>query len=344
MSQLPHPRHFFSAREVRQKKYIIEASNQTLYVTNPDNGRCGAKRDVIVFGNERLAVFWEKTDTEPLYKEILMSLDWIDKYLAIGGYVMNYDATSKAIKRYEGNDEVLRKWVIEADVELCRGLGGAAYNGRSWCATPQQLFSVLPNTVHDPKPTIHQVIFYEMGRAMWNLALDDTLDWELDAPQHYGYWTLGFNGAMTVLAPEMIGCEMDYYGWDVAGFRQLRATDLATYVNDSQWTFANTWCAYLLPWTVGQSRSQSVNDLMSGLLIHLSDNYGGMAFLHHLFVNAAAQPKYNRDQRQEKATNLVRSAYLAARTTAGDAKALELYQYFRNTLRWDFLPFAPSSL
>ena len=336
---MPSPTDYFTPAEVDRHKYIIEESNQRLYIKNSSGG-CWANADVIVFGNSEVCIFWQKNNQTVKYRELLLSLQWLERYARYGRLLMSYDSTTRAFRTYTGADGITRKWVVEANTELCRG-GGAAYNGRSWLAISQDSMNELLNTVTQSVPTMPQVIFYEMGRGLWDLKLDETLDWELDIPSRYGFWTLGFNGAMTVIAPEYLGVKMNYYGWDAAAFRTDRLNDLNSYIRGRRYNFENTWCEYLLPWNT----NQSVNDLMAGLVIYLYENYGREAFLHYLFALLKTQPdNYPRSYRERRAENLVRSACIAAYWTQGADRAAELHRYFYSTLRWTFLGSTPMSL
>ncbi len=335
---MPSPLDYFTPAQVQTNKYIIEEKTDRIFA--PDsNGRCWSVENIIVFANERICVYWQKNNNPVKYKEILLSLDWLGKYVLYGGYIMDYGPSE--FKTHTGRDGITRAWVVEANTELCSGYGGAAYNGKSWCAISQDNLLKLINTVYESKPTIPQVIFYEMGRCLYNLKLDKVLDWQMENPDQYGYWTLGFTGAMTAIMPDLINCKMDYYGTDAAGFRAARINDLNTYVGNSNYTFQNTWSAYLLPWTT----NQSVNDLMSGLLIYLSENYGSAQFLYKMFFYLCQQrDDYTRTQREQKASNLVRSCYLAVRDLSGETQAVKIHRYFYSTLRWSFVGRRPNTL
>ena len=328
------PLNYFTEEEVESNGYIIEEKQAPIFAPNPLYGTCGRTDTVVVCGNKTICIYWQKGTQRIPYRDLLLATNWIGKYILWGGYIMDSDATQLAHRSHTGQDGITRKWIIEANVELCRGYGGAAYNGRSWCALSQDNLKKLTNTVRYDQPTIPQVIFYEVGRCLYNLKLDEVLDWQMSEPSEYGYWTLGFSGAMTALIPELIGCKMDYYGTDAAGFRADRLHDLATYVNNAGYNFANTWSQLYLPW----NSSQSINDVMSGLLIYLFDNYGGATFLYQLFYNLCLQPDTHRkDQREERAMNFVRSCYTAAQNIGGSYKANEMYYYFYTTLRWTFI-------
>lgn len=332
---------FFPQDVVERRKYIIEESVQSIFAPDP-NGNCMTTEKVTVLGNYQMCIFWQNGgDSNIPYKKILLSLDWLQMYLIYGGYIMNYDATRNPVHIYQGKDNWERRWVIEVNKELCRGYGGAAYNGRSWCAITQSQLSTLIDSVGTNRVVMPQVIFYEMGRGLYNTKLDDIMDWQMEEPSQYGFWTLGFSGAMTVLIPEAIGCDIDYYGTNTRGFREAREKDLATYVSNPQWNFRNTWCKLLLPW----NKNQSINDVMSGLLIYFADNFGGITFLFEMYSALYKQPTtYGRHEQEHRARNLVRSCITAARIIGGNSSATRMYNYFRHTLRWDFIDQASAKL
>src|SRR5690606_33253046 len=137
--------------------------------------------------------------------------------------VMDYTAIPRTGKQYVGSDGKVRHYVLEVNNYLCWSYGGASYNGKAWTALTKTYFQHTLDTINKVKPTLHQAFFYEIGRTFYDLKLDDILDWETTAgPAYYGYWTLGFNGAMTVLAPEAMGINMYYAGHDTAWFRAER--------------------------------------------------------------------------------------------------------------------------
>lgn len=337
---MPSPTDYYDATQVAARGYLIEESVQDIFATDP-NGNCGTQSPVTVVGDRELCIFWQQSSRPVPYRELLRALDWLVRYVRYGTRLMGSTPDRYPVKTYTGADGLRRRWIIEANEELCWGYGGAAYNGQSWCAISQDNLAKLLETVDQPQPTMPQVIFYEMGRALWNLPLDQILDWELDEPNRYGFWTLGWNGAMTVLAPEHLGAQMDYYGQDAAGFRADRLRDLETYVRGRRYNFGNTWCSYLLPW----NERQSVNDLMSGLLIYLYEQYGGDLWMVEMWSQLRQQPDtFTRQERERRAENLVRACYLATFAISGRSRAEALHRYFYVTLRWTFLGSRPDQM
>ena len=335
MATLPNPNTLLPADIVTKYGLLIAHHNAQLFAPSPQ-GDCWFVTDVIVYATKDMCIFWQANPSAPPdHKKVLKFLLRLEEYIKLCTWVMDYNpATKDSFRQYTGPDGLTRKIVIEINDQLCRDYGGASYNGQLWSATGKGNFELVKTTIDKIKPTIHQVYFYGIGRAMYDTSLDDILDWQMQNEGEWGYWTLGFNGAMTVLAPENMGVELEYYGKDTAAFRLDRLTDLATYVNNTSFTFNNTWSSYLLPW----NEYQSINDLMSGLLIYLSDTYGGLPFLARLFYNLKQRPTTpNRTDRQLRATNFYQAARQATFDLYDGDVADQLFLYFRNTLRWTFI-------
>jgi hypothetical protein len=126
---------------------------------------------------------------------------------------------------------------------------------------------------------------------------------------------------------------MDYAGQNTAAFRAARLKDINTYINDSRWNFDNAWSVWLLPW----SPYQSINDMMSGLLIRMSDQFGGPQYLSRLFYRLKQQPKTaSKADRKARATNFYVASRLAYQDLSGDPTVID--KFFKTTLRWTFLP------
>lgn len=320
---------------VDKNKMLIESSKQYIFASNPSGG-CGLTTDVIVFCLDDMALFWQNSSgtPEPDYRRVMRTLMHLRDCMKISSGVMTYDPTIRPVKTYTGTDGIIRKWVIELNDELCSGYGGGAYNGQSWCAISKDLVKPLIDTAYNIVPVLPQVFLYENGRSCYDLILDTILDWELSSPMDYGFWTLGFNGAMTVLIPESLGAELNYAGQNVAMFRADRLKDLNRYTKDTTYTFDNTWSSTLLPW----NNYQSVNDLMSGMLIDLSDKFGGLKFLTRVFYRLKQEPATpSKTDRYKRANNLYTACRNAAFDMYDDKIADDLILYFKDFLRWEFV-------
>jgi hypothetical protein len=313
----------------------FEKTTQNLFTTDPTTGNCGYTTDALTYCHNKLCIHWKYSSADSIFvlSKVLKALNILQAYVDFGSNVMSYDPTQRPYKTFKGNDGITRKWILEMSEELCPGFGGAGINGTSWNGIPKYAFQLLYNTIDQPSPTVHQVFFYEMGRGLYDLKLDSILDWQMQSDGQYGFWTLGFNGAMTVLAPEALNLKTQYAGIGLAEFRAARMKDIDTYINNTNWNFDNAWSVALLPW----AQNQSINDLMSGLLIRMSDTFGGPQYLTRLFFRLKQQPTTpNRSDRKQRATNLYVAARLAFQDLNGDPAMID--QFFKATLRWTFLP------
>jgi hypothetical protein len=298
------------------------------------DGQCYHTVDVTAYCHDLLCIFWEKSGSNSTLDstKALKALNILQRYIDFGTAIMNYKPLPLAGHEFTGTDGKKRSWTIDMANYLCDGYGGASYNGKAWNGLTKPQFMGLYNSVNNSKPTVDQVFFYEMGRSMYDLKLDEILDWQMEDASKWGYWTLGFNGAMTVLAPEALNLEMNYFGTNTAKFRADRLKDINTYINNTRYNFDNAWSVWLLPW----AQNQSINDMMSGLLILMSDKFGGRAYLSELFKQLKLQPTTPlKTDRKLRAKNLYNAAKLAARRTGRSQKEIE--DFFKKTLRWTFL-------
>lgn len=332
---LPNPNTLLPQDIVTKHKILIENYQSMTFAPNPSGG-CGVVDDVIVYCTGKTAIFWKLNPQTTLdHTASLKMLLILERTIDFMTSLIHHDPrVNTPLREFTGSDGITRNMVIEINDELCSGYGGASYNGRPWCATSRYAYNFTKATYQYAKPTVHQVFFYELGRSCWDLVLDDILDWQMQNPGEYGYWTLGFNGAMTVLVPENLGLNLEYFGQNTATFRKDRLKDLDTYINNRAYTFENTWCSYLVPW----NQYQSINDVMSGLLIRLYDRYGGLKFLGRMFYRLKQQPTTpNKTDRQQRANNLYKACYQAWVDLYGNVNANGITTLFRDTLRWKFV-------
>lgn len=335
-TQLENANRYFPQYYVNNNNLIIEQSSDVLLFAQRSDGLCGLRTNAIIYGNSKTCLFWQNTPgsnaRQPDHGKVLKALMKIQDYIDFGMNITGYSPYGASpVKTYVGQDGITRKWVIELNDALCKNYGGASYNGRPWNALTKDQFWSLHDTINDPLPVMHQVFYYELGRSMWDVELDDIWDWQMQNSGEYGYWTLGFNGTMTALAPAQIGLEMDYYGTNATDFEQDRLRDLRYYRLHRVYNFENTWTEYLLPWSQGQS----INDLMSGLLIDLCNKLGGMLFLQRFFrfINRRrATP--SRTDRIERARNFYTAVKYAYSTIERYNPTYDIEDLFRNEYKW----------
>ncbi|QEH35916.1 hypothetical protein OJF2_44730 [Aquisphaera giovannonii] len=204
--------------------------------------------------------------------------------------------------------------------------GGLAYHGRLGYAVNDRLFQGLYDRVKAGGKTLDHVFFYETNRNYWMPDMA-SIDYAThDGPDSYGWWTVGFNNVMAVvLAREVPGVEdMTYYGQGSKQFAAGMEANLDEYLaHPDKYGWDNAWCVKMLPWKA----NTSVNDLMTGLVLRLQREHGGLEFVSRLYREIPRQPP-PRD----------RSDYLAARdnfyAAASLAAGKDLGDFFTKGLRW----------
>ena len=330
---LPNPNQYFSQQFVDENHLIIEKSNVVLY--RGENS--GSPTNTLIYGNGTTCLYYQFTDENVPYPDhgrVLKSLLKIQEYIDYGVEMTGFNPLGNLpYKEYTGEDGIKRRFVVEVNDTLLRG-GGAAYNGRPWCATTKIHFNILYDTINDQTPKMAQVYFYELGRCLWDVKLDNIWDWEMESPSNYGYWTLGFNGMMTAIAPDQIGVELDYYGMNAQQFKQARLDDLNRYLNDPQYNFDNAWTVSRLPW----NNAQTINDMMSGLIIYLYDLLGGNEFLKcfYRYINRRDETP-NRTDRKERARNFYLSTYYGYSTAYNNGTSpppINVKTMFKKQIKW----------
>ena len=244
-----NPSDFLPQDIVDKNNMLITKHNTSIFAPGPD-GSCGKNSDVTVYCTKDVCIFWEYNEYRiPDHRNVLKFLLKLQEYIELCKWVMDYDPmTQDPIKTYTGSDDITRRFIIELNDELCVGYEGVSYKGRSWIACSKYSYWFSDSTINSIKPTIHNVFFNEIGKTVFDSSLDDILEWEMQNSYEWGYWSLGFNGAMSVLSSEKMNIELEYYGQNTHRFRTERLRDLTTYINNSSYTFKNTWCSYLLPW------------------------------------------------------------------------------------------------
>jgi Ricin-type beta-trefoil lectin domain-like/Secretion system C-terminal sorting domain len=217
------------------------------------------------------------------------------------------------------------KPVIEIVKDNC-GAGGLASHGTLGMSTGVGLFNEMYDSVKNGQQAIHQVFFYETARNFYLTANNDKIDWAMDNQQdNWGWWTVGFNNANAVIFSKALNIELLYYGQGLSGFRNGMIKQYNAYVNGSQYNFQNGWSQKFLPW----DNRNSVNDLMSGLLIYSYENFGGESFIKSVYSYLRSNEITNRPgvfAYQECRDNVYKIWSLSAKR--------DLKTYFEGTLKW----------
>jgi len=188
-------------------------------------------------------------------------------------------------------------------------------------------FDKLYTRVASGKNTYDQAYFYEITRNYWMPDMNPHIDYVTSfSSTDYGWWTVGFNNAMSVFIPkECVGIDdMYYFGKNGQQFSDDMESNLNEYLaHPEKYTWENSWCVRILPWT----KNTSLNDLMTGLLIRLAKENGGIKFISGLYREIPRQPLLKgRYDYQGERDNFYTASSLAAQR--------DLYQFFTKDLRW----------
>lgn len=205
--------------------------------------------------------------------------------------------------------------------------GGLAHHGRLGVAIGQGFFDGLYKRFKKGTHTIDQVFFYEIARNYWMADMNPPIDYHTSkGPEDYGWWTVGFNNAMSIFLPAEIKSidDMFYFGSGGEKFSNGMEANLTTYMSHAdKYDWNNSWNVPLVPW----KERTSVNDLMTGLLIRLHREHGGIDFIERLYVEIPRRkPLRSRDDRQGARDNFYEAASLAANK--------DLFNFFSKDLRW----------
>lgn len=212
--------------------------------------------------------------------------------------------------------------------------GGLANHGSLGVAIGDGFFEGLYNRVRSGTDTYDQVFFYEIARNYWMPDMNPRIDYHTSAGlSDYGWWTVGFNNAMSIFLPEVIDTvdDMYYFGSGGETFSQGMEANLNTYIaGEGLYNWDNSWNVPLMPW----SQSTSLNDLMTGLLVRLHRDHGGSDFIQRLYEEIPMlEPLENMSDWQGARNNFYVAASLAADQDLAD--------FFTDELRWELTVEAP---
>ena len=237
-----------------------------------------------------------------------------------------YEAYIKVTQRHPKLDSPLDGRVrIEVTPQVG---GGLANHGRAGVAIGEGFFGGLYERVKAGTNTYDQVFFYEIARNFWMEDMNPPIDYHTSAgPQDWGWWTVGFNNAMSVAMPAQVeGVEdMFYFGQGGKAFAAGMEANLDTFLGDREkYTWTNSWCVRMLPW----KENTSLNDLMTGLLLRLQREHGGIRFVTALYREIPRQRPLPRSKSDYPAAR--DNFYAAASLAAG----VDLWDFFSGDLRW----------
>lgn len=213
------------------------------------------------------------------------------------------------------------------------GAGGLAHHGVGGLSVGVSvLWALCERASRSTGATlVDHVYFYELGRNFWyphfNRAFDYYCD---DNPSCWGWWTVAFNNLWPIIIPDIAdGIELTYFGQSREKFRKGMLNDFATYVRlaaQGRHDF-EAWKCSRMPWR----KEQSVNNLMTGLLVALYEAYGRLEWIVAFFREL-------RCAKQVNATNAGGCQYDEIRDNfyiiASKAAQKDLVHVFQMQLKW----------
>ena len=214
------------------------------------------------------------------------------------------------------------------------GAGGLAHHGVSGISVGVPLFAPLcarAESSTNSALAVDHVYYYEMSRNFWEPRFNRAFDWRMDGEVHnWGWWTVGFNNLWAIVLPEIVSSEnvvdMVYFGRARSEFRARMQRDIRACVRERH-NFESAWTKSRMPWRP----NESINDLMTGLLLSLYDAYGGPKFFNAFFAELRTATPVNdgnsgTDRFQQCRDNFYRIASRAAQ--------LDLKHCFVEQLGW----------
>lgn len=256
----------------------------------------------------------EDRDSTIMVQVVDMLEDVISKYEELTG-LTNLPIASE----YDG------KPVIEVVVDNC-GAGGLASHGVLGMSTGTYFLDEMYDLVAQGQMAMPQVFLYELNRNFWLPSFNNKFDWAMnDESQNWGWWTVGMNNAQAYIIPKSLGIDLYYFGNDINYWENRMVGELEDYLNDTQYDFDYGWRQSLMPW----HNTESINDLMSGLIIYSYNNFGGeewvKGFYEHI-QNPTIPNRPNVFSYQECRDNVYKVWSYAANQ--------DLISFFENDMRW----------
>ncbi len=217
-------------------------------------------------------------------------------------------------------------------IEVSRRVGGGlAHHGRLGIGIGDGFFKGLYERFARGERTVDQVLFYEIARNYWMADMNPAIDYHTSkGPADYGWWTVGFNNAMSIFLPQEIDSidDMYYFGSGGKKFADGMESNLTAYLDAPQeYNWENSWNVPLVPW----KERTSVNDLMTGLLVRLHRDHGGIDFIKRLYAEIPKRESLkSRADRQGARDNFYQACSIAA--------GKDLFDFFSGELRWKITP------
>lgn len=226
-----------------------------------------------------------------------------------------------------------------APVEIPLDNNGAyawARDGVSGISVDMELFAPLcadAESLDDSVLAVNYVFFYEMSKNFWEPSFDDVFDWAMDGEEdNWGWWLAGFSNLWAIVLPEIVtpenAVEMDYFGEDRSVFRARMKSDIRACIR-ARHNFDTAWKTSRMPW----NPEDTINSLMTGLLLALYDAYGGAKFLKSFFAELRVATPVNDDDDSAGSDKFQQCRDNFYRVTSRAAQ-LDLKHCFVEQLRW----------
>lgn len=216
---------------------------------------------------------------------------------------------------------------IQIPLDNC-GAGGLASHGvRGISVGIGEFMQQYEHALNSDNSFMH-VFFYESNRNFWLPEYNDYFDWAMDDElMNWGWWTVGMNNAMAVIMTDLLGVKLDYHwadGDDQLWFRNRMVANFEAYRDNTIYDFDYGWRQHLMPW----DPNESINDLMSGLIIHSYETWGGETWLKGFYQYIrTVPPRSDVFAYQECRDNIYR--------IWSDAAGEDLSDFFIQDLRWN---------
>ena len=317
-----------------------------LKVTDNEGDMASDSIDIIVSPlNEGTEVRVVATDYDFWCSSQRKAVAWYDDTIAIviegeDALQLDADAMSRIVTffhrlydKYESITELTNlplesPWqdriTIQIPLDNC-GAGGLAHHGVLGISVGRGLFDIQYEISLSEQERYLQVFFYESNRNFWLPEFNDYIDWAMDdEPMNWGWWTVGMNNAMAVMMTDVLGIDLEYAGYDSQWFRDRMVANFETYRDNPIYDFNYGWRQEYMPW----DPNESINDLMSGLVIHSYETWGGETWLKGFYQSIRnVPPRSNVFAYQESRDNI----YQIWSAAAGE----DLKDFFVDDLRWN---------
>ena len=256
------------------------------------------------------------SDRDPkIMKQIIIALERIiDQF-----YSITQIGQLNMLSSYEN------KMVIEVVNDNC-GAGGLAHHEVLGISIGASFLNEVYNSFLSGNREIHQIFYYEINRNFWKRKWIKKFDWAMDGgDRDWGHWTTGFNVAQAIIMPKQLNTGFIYFGWTIEQFRYKMIKNLEIYMDNEEYDFYNGWMQNRMPW----DRANSVNDLMTGLIIYSYENFGGDNWLKNFYkyIDSDLVPdRENIYSYQQCRDNIYKIWSLSAEK--------DLISFFTNDLKW----------